>query len=87
MVLVENLGEKSREDDIGIGASQVVAHQFRMLVEESLPATTVVGQHYAFLQLPPHGDANDRRQESPARAAVDMQHIIMSRSRKQANWH
>ena len=43
MVLVEDLGEEAREDDVGIGAHQIVFHQTRILIEETFTTATVVG--------------------------------------------
>ena len=86
MVLVEDLGEKSREDDIGISACEILINQVWMFVEEFLAASAVVGQHELFLKPSPHRNSDYRRQKSPSRAAVDMQYVVAASHTKQSHW-
>lgn len=81
-MLVEDFGEETREDDVGIGAGEVVRDEFGVFVKELLTAAAVVGQHDALLQSPSHRNTNDCRQKTPAGAAVDMQHVIFASQTK-----
>ena len=85
VVFLENSGQESREDNIGIGASEVMAYQFRMSVEEGFATTAMIGQYQAFLQTSANSDADDGRKKTPTGAAVDMQQVVVSRHRTESH--
>ena len=76
-MLLEDIGKEAGEDDIGVGAYEVVAHQFGMFVEERLPSATMIGQHDAFAEFASNGDTDDSRQKSPTGATVDVHHVVL----------
>ena len=56
-MLVKNFGQETREDDIGIGACEVLLDESGLLVKEFLSATAMVSQHNALAKSSAHRDS------------------------------